>query len=484
MLKKQARLVALLVFVADLALVAAAFVLAHWARSAAVPALGLVDSGAGLYPLARYLPLLPLALALWSALLWTSGRYRSHRRVPLAAEAVAIVRVCLAGAAGFALAVWAFRLDERLLGDDRISRAWIGLFALFSGVLLLGEKAALRLLARRLRERGLNFRTILLVGSGPSARAVARTVREHRWWGFRLLGTLEVEPTSSPPDPGLEPRLGEFGDLPRVLSEHVVDEVVFAVPPRDLERFEESVLALQDQGILVRYALDLLPHAKARVELEEIDGVPLVTLSTSPTSFFALGLKRLFDLVISSLLLALAAPVIAGVALLVRLREGGPVLFRQRRCGVHGRQFTLYKFRTMVADAETRRREIDHLNEMDGPVFKTRNDPRVTPLGRRLRKFSLDELPQLWNVLRGDMSLVGPRPPIPEEVASYKRWQLRRLAMKPGLTGLWQVSGRNEVDFERWMALDLQYIDEWSLWLDLEILLKTVPVVLSGRGAS
>jgi lipopolysaccharide/colanic/teichoic acid biosynthesis glycosyltransferase len=159
-------------------------------------------------------------------------------------------------------------------------------------------------------------------------------------------------------------------------------------------------------------------------------------------------------------------------------------LFRQIRCGLNGRVFTLYKFRTMVADAEHRRGELQHLNEMAGPVFKLRRDPRVTLLGRFLRRFSLDELPQLWNVLRGDMSLVGPRPPIPEEVAQYQRWQRRRLSMKPGLTCLWQISGRNDLDFDRWMQLDLEYIDSWSPTLDLKILLKTIPAVLSGKGAS
>jgi exopolysaccharide biosynthesis polyprenyl glycosylphosphotransferase len=244
------------------------------------------------------------------------------------------------------------------------------------------------------------------------------------------------------------------------------------------------VLALQEQGIGVRYALALLPHAKARVQLEEMDGVPLVALSTGPTNPLSLALKRAVDVALAALLLAIALPVVAVVALLIKVSEGGSVFFLQRRCGLHGRLFTLYKFRTMVADAEARRREIEHLNEMDGPVFKARSDPRVTRVGRLLRKFSLDELPQLWNVLRGDMSLVGPRPPIPEEVASYQRWQRRRLAMKPGITGLWQVSGRNELDFESWMELDLHYIDHWSPWLDLKILARTIPVVLSGRGAS
>jgi len=484
MLKQQARLVALLVFLADLALVSAAFLLAHLVRSTLAPALGLGSRGPGLYPLERYLPLLPLALAIWSALLWSSGRYRSHRRVPILEEASAIVRVCIFGAAGFALAVWFFRLDERLLESDRISRSWIALFALFSGVLLLAEKLGLRLVARRIREHGLNFRTVLLVGAGETAESVARAVGEHRWWGFRVLGAVRLADEQPRADSVLSPYLGELEDLPAILRDNVVDEVVFAVPPRDLERFEDTVLALQDQGILVRYALDLLPHAKAHVRLDELEGIPLVTLSTSPTSTLALALKRSLDVVLSALVLMLALPVLLFVAVLIKLGEGGKVFFRQRRCGLHGRTFTLYKFRTMVADAEQRRRDVEHLNEMDGPVFKARNDPRVTPLGRLLRRFSLDELPQLWNVLRGDMSLVGPRPPIPEEVAVYERWQRRRLAMKPGLTCLWQISGRNDLDFERWMALDLQYIDHWSTWLDLKILAKTLPVVLTGRGAS
>jgi lipopolysaccharide/colanic/teichoic acid biosynthesis glycosyltransferase len=171
--------------------------------------------------------------------------------------------------------------------------------------------------------------------------------------------------------------------------------------------------------------------------------------------------------------------------LAIKLTSGGNVLFRQTRCGLNGRFFTLYKFRTMVEDAEERRAGLLHLNEMKGgPVFKLKSDPRVTWFGRFLRRYSLDELPQLWNVLRGDMSLVGPRPPIPEEVAQYQRWQRRRLAMKPGLTCLWQVSGRNELDFDRWMQLDLEYIDSWSPWLDFKILLRTIPAVLSGKGAS
>ena len=210
----------------------------------------------------------------------------------------------------------------------------------------------------------------------------------------------------------------------------------------------------------------------------------MLSFATGPTSQLPLMAKRLMDVALSSLLLLMGMPVVAAIATLIKVTSQGNVLFRQTRCGLNGRIFTLYKFRTMVEDAEDRRRMLEHLNEMQGPVFKLRSDPRVTWLGRILRRFSLDELPQLWNVVRGDMSLVGPRPPIPEEVAHYQRWQRRRLSMKPGLTCLWQVSGRNQIDFDRWMQLDLEYIDSWSPMLDLKILLKTIPAVLSGRGAS
>ena len=483
MLKQQARLIAALVFVADLALVTLAFLAAHALRSYGLDVFGLGSDGPSLYPLERYLPLLPLALALWGVLLWRSGRYRSHRRVPLIDEAGAVVRVTLWATALFALAVWGFRLDERLLGTDRISRGWIVLFAGLAGLFLLTEKLVVRLTARQVRARGLNFRTVLVVGTGRTAGAIAESLREHRWWGYRVLGFVAVE-AGEESDPRAAPLAGALSDLPRLLSENVVDEVVFALTPRDLGRFEDLVLALQEEGILVRFALDVLPHAQARVDLEELDGVPLVTLSTSPTGPFELAVKRMMDVGLSALLLLLALPILGGVACAIKLGEGGAVLFRQRRCGLNGRVFTLYKFRTMVGDAEGRLAEVAHLNEMKGPVFKSRQDPRVTRLGRLLRRYSLDELPQFWNVLRGDMSLVGPRPPIPEEVVRYERWQRRRLAMKPGITCLWQISGRNAIDFEEWMRLDLEYIDSWSPWLDLKILAKTVPVVLSGRGAS
>jgi exopolysaccharide biosynthesis polyprenyl glycosylphosphotransferase len=281
------------------------------------------------------------------------------------------------------------------------------------------------------------------------------------------------------------PVLGRIETLPSIVENNIVDDVIFAVGRRDLDRMEDLFLALQERGIRTRFALRLFPHSKAKVELEELDGVPLLSFSPAPSSVVALAAKRSLDIALSSLLLVLGLPIIVVIAAAIKLTSSGTVLYRQTRCGLNGRLFTLYKFRTMEEGAHEKRRELLALNEMTGPAFKLRRDPRVTGIGRILRRFSLDELPQFWNVLRGEMSMVGPRPPIPEEVAQYKPWQRRRLAMKPGLTCLWQISGRSDTrDFNEWMQLDLEYIDSWSPTLDVKILLKTIPVVLSGKGAS
>ena len=487
MLKERARILAVTIFVLDLSLVAAAFLAGYWLRDSLLPAVAPHSFPSHLYPLGDYLPLLPFALVIWGAMLLLSGRYRSHRTVPLLDEGWAIVRVCAMGAALFTLILYTARMDEQLLGDDHISRLWVLFFAIFSCLFLLTEKIGLRVTSRYVRLKGFNYRTVLIVGSGPAALTIADSLHSHRFWGYRILGFVSNH-QDAPEIPethiGPYPVLGEIEDIRRIVESNVVDDVIFAVHRRDLDRLEDLFLSLQEQGIRTRFAMDLFPHTRARVQLEEMDGIPLLSFATTPTSQLQLMAKRAVDVTLASLLLFLGMPVVLMISLLIKITSGGSVLFRQTRCGLNGRSFTLYKFRTMVEDAEERRRELLHLNEMNGPVFKLRSDPRVTAFGRFLRRFSLDELPQLWNVLRGDMSLVGPRPPIPEEVAKYQRWQRRRLAMKPGLTCLWQVSGRNNLDFDRWMQLDLEYIDSWTPMLDFKILLRTIPAVLSGKGAS
>jgi exopolysaccharide biosynthesis polyprenyl glycosylphosphotransferase len=487
MLKERARILTVGIFLLDLTLVSAAFLFAFAVRSSLLPFMAPGAFPSRLYPLSEYLPLLPLALTIWGSLLLSSGRYRSHRTVPILDEAWAILRVCLSSAVIFTLILYVGRVDERLLGNDKISRFWVFLFAVLACLFLLTEKLAIRTTSRYIRLRGYNYRTVLIVGTSPAALRIADSIRGHRFWGYRVLGFIHCDNGNDAAEPwsGPYPLLGEAEDIPRIVESNVVDDVIFAVHRRELDRLEDLFLSLQEQGIRTRFAMDLFPHTRARIEMEELDGMPLLSFATTPTSQIQLMAKRALDVALASLLLLLALPVVTLIAAAIKVTSGGgSVLFRQTRCGLNGRFFTLYKFRTMVEDAEERRRELLHLNEMKGPVFKLRSDPRVTWLGRILRRFSLDELPQFWNVLRGDMSLVGPRPPIPEEVAQYKRWQRRRLAMKPGLTCLWQISGRNNVDFERWMQLDLEYIDSWSPMLDLKILLKTIPVVLSGKGAS
>jgi len=301
-------------------------------------------------------------------------------------------------------------------------------------------------------------------------------------WGLRILGYVEVDPARD--GDRIRDVLGSIADIPTIIEDNVVDEIIFVgSEPRDLEGLDDVLTVCKEQGVKTRVAADFFPVKVSRVSMEFLENVPIITFSATPDHAFALLVKRLMDILGSALALLVSSPLMLILAVLVKFTSKGPVIYRQVRCGLYGRKFVLYKFRSMCEGAEDVLWEIKHLNEMDGPVFKMRNDPRVTPLGRILRKTSLDEWPQFWNVLKGDMSLVGPRAPLPEEVKEYTRWQRRRLSVKPGITCLWQVSGRNEIDFQEWMKLDLFYIDNWSLLLDLKILLRTFPVVLLGKGS-
>jgi exopolysaccharide biosynthesis polyprenyl glycosylphosphotransferase len=237
----------------------------------------------------------------------------------------------------------------------------------------------------------------------------------------------------------------------------------------------------EEEGKIVRVPVDVLDHAFAAGKFEDLDGTPVYSLVSGPDRAVALVVKRAFDMVVATLALIVGAPLLLAIATAIRVRDGSPVLFRQTRIGLHGRQFAMLKFRTMSVDAERRLEEVLQHSEVHGAAFKMTDDPRVTRTGRFLRRSSLDELPQLWNVVRGEMSLVGPRPALPREVDTYDLWHRRRLSMKPGLTGLWQVSARRSADFDQWATLDLSYIDRWSLWLDIKILARTVPAAIEGR---
>jgi exopolysaccharide biosynthesis polyprenyl glycosylphosphotransferase len=481
MLKQKAQVVARIVFGVDLALTSLAFFAAFFIRDTILPVLDPNHFPTGLFPLQEYLKIYPLVLIIWSALLFSYNSYHSHRTVPLTREALTTIRVVAVG--NVLLATLAYLLPLR-----QLSRAWFILFAVLAAVFLVAEKILVRVLARWVRSKGLNYRTVLIVGTGRRATDIARMIVGHKYWGYKILGF--VSDGHHLANGWARYRVyGNVPDLKRIVEgreiDEPIDEIVFAVTRKKLDEMKQIFIMCEELGIRTRVAMNIFQNRVARLELEELEGVPFLTFTTTPSNETQLALKRLLDVAVSLLLLTLAFPVIGIAVLAIKLTSPGSVLFKQQRIGLNGRMFTLYKFRTMIADAHARREEVAHLYAMNGPAFKAKDDPRVTPVGRWLRRFSLDELPQLWNVLKGDMSLVGPRPPIPEEVASYHRWHRRRLSMKPGLTCLWQISGRNDIhDFDRWMKLDLQYIDNWSPALDLKILLRTIPAVLSGKGAS
>ncbi len=478
MLKQQARSVAASLYAADLTSTLAALAAAYLVRSELLPRF-FPERLTPLYPFAWYLVLVGPVVVIWTGLLFLAGAYRSRRTSGLKDEALLVGKIVLGGTVLLTILVYGLRLDF-------ISRPFLPLFAVLNTLFLVVERLTVRIVARRVRARGFNYRTVVIIGDTPRARSMARLIHDHPWWGLRLLGVVRERPASSEAGTtaGGLPVLGSLEDFPTILTSLPVDEVILAVDRGDVDQLEDVFLMCEEMGVKTRLILDFFPHVFAKVELEEFDGTPLLTFSTTPAETGALLVKRAVDVGLALLLGIVCLPLAALLAVLIKLSSHGPVLFRQVRCGLSGRPFTFYKLRTMTEDAEERLAEVAHLNEHEGPVFKSSHDPRVTSFGRFLRRFSLDEIPQLWNVLKGEMSLVGPRPPLPDEVARYEKWQRRRLSMKPGLTGLWQVSGRSDLpSFDQWMELDLAYIDNWSLTLDTKILLRTIPTVLSGRGA-
>ena len=385
--------------------------------------------------------------------------------------------------------LWAFGYLTGFLGlaififqVKTFSRAIFFLFLAFGFLLLAATRLTLVWLSKRMGRDVADMRNVLIVGTGPEAAEVRAKLAVHEELGMRVVGHL---PGPNPAPMAIDETLllGTLSDLKQLVEDRVVDDVIFAIPVVESLSCEREIGWCEEVGVTVHLRADLVRTLFARMYPTDLDGTPMLTVSATPRQPVALLGKRVIDLVGAAVALVVLSPVCLIATILVKTTSKGPVFFAQERSGLNGRTFKLYKFRSMYRDAEARRASLASRNEMSGPVFKIKDDPRITPVGKWMRRFSVDELPQLWNVLAGDMSLVGPRPPIPDEVKKYERWQRRRLSMKPGITCLWQVSGRNAIDFEDWMRLDLAYIDTWSLRLDVQILLRTVPVVLTARGA-
>jgi len=424
-----------------------------------------------------------LLLGLWYFIFSMLGLYGSKRLTSRRAEAVDVVKATSLGAVF--LLVCSFMLHFQM-----VTPRFVAIFWGFSTVVAVVTRVTLRTWQRRLRSHGRDSRNMLIVGSNKRAIEFAKMIQSKPELGYRIIGFADEEWAGAE-----EIRKNGWSlvchleDLRTFLRRNIVDEVVVTVPLRTFHDLASDVAAMcEEQGILLRVLSDLFNLKNARPIADDFDGATMVTQAGGIAEGWPTVIKRGLDLLLSLLLLVAIAPVLLLCAVLIKLTSPGPVFFVQKRIGLNKRVFSIYKFRTMVAHAEQKLHEIEHLNEVSGPVFKIKNDPRITPIGKVLRKTSIDELPQLFNVLTGDMSLVGPRP---LQLRDYELltetgedWQRCRFSVRPGITCLWQVNGRSSLPFHQWMELDLQYVRNWSLWLDLQILARTIPAVLRGSGAA
>lgn len=418
-------------------------------------------------------------VVIWYVVFNLQGIYRSHRFSTVVEEAKEI------GAAVVFATVTLLMMAH--IGRWPTVTLWTAACVGALGFTLIGTmRVLLRLNLRRLRLRGHNLKTVLIVGGGPRARWFASEIRQRTDLGYRIAGYVDDETDFNGHGVKGVPRLGDIDDLHSIIANDVVDEVFVALPIKSqYAHIEKAISLLEEQGIVVHLPSDLFPHQLSRSRPAELGGTPLLSLHSGPAITWRTEVKRLLDIAVAAIMLVLLIPLWVIVAIAIKLDSEGPVLFIQERVGLNKRRFHIFKFRTMHQNAEARMKEIEHLNEKTGPIFKIKNDPRTTRLGKWLRKTSIDELPQLLNVLLGDMSIVGPRPlSVRDALRMELAWQKRRYSVKPGVTCLWQVSGRSNLSFEQWMQLDLEYIDRWSLGLDWVILLRTIPAILLARGAS
>ena len=384
------------------------------------------------------------------------------------------------GAASLALLLMA------KIGDWEVITLWTtACFGFIAAAFVGGLRMSVYRLSRRFRRRGINAKSLLVIGGGARSEQLIKKINQKSELGYRILGYLDSTPSFSRRQVAGVPWIGNIEDLRAIIDDEVVDEVAIALPIKShYAQIKTAIAQLEEQGVVVHLLSDFFPHQLARIEPQNFQGMPLLSLHSAPAVCWRTEVKRIVDVFGAIALLTLCAPLFVVIAILIRLDSRGAIFFTQERMGYNKRRFRMIKFRTMVADAEARLEAIEHLNEKQGPIFKIRKDPRITPIGGILRKFSLDELPQLINVLLGDMSLVGPRPlSIRDGSRLEECWQKRRFSVSPGMTCLWQISGRSNLSFEEWVALDLKYIDSWSLQLDWLILLKTIPAVLTARGA-
>jgi len=430
-----------------------------------------------------YIILLLIVIAWYISFKWM-GMYMSYRQQPFWQFFTAILKSNFMGMILVSIAMYFLHIQG-------ISRLLMGIFLVLNIAFLTLSKFIIFKVLEKVRTDGLNTRNILIVGSKNRARQVIEVVEENKATGYKVLGCFDVNKDKLGQTVLNDHKvIGLVKDLEEYLRDNIVDELIFAMSLKKLEKGDRYLAFAESMGIKVRIVPDWELHYLmyrpdiASVRFEEFLGVHTMALQTTPQNEGKMLIKHVGDFLGALILIIILLPVFIGIGLAIKIFSKGPVFYKQERLGMNGRRFMVYKFRTMVEDADERLKELEEMNEADGPVFKIKDDPRIIPhIGAFLRKTSLDELPQLFNVLKTEMSLVGPRPPIPKEVDEYSVWHRRRLSMKPGMTCLWQIAPRrNELSFEDWMKLDLKYIDNWSLFNDFKILVLTAKTVLTGAG--
>ena len=421
----------------------------------------------------------PYSLALTGILLltyWAEGLYSAKRKRSLLYDAYTITRGAITGVA----ALYVLSLVYRTVLLSRLIPAYAGIAIV---LLLVIARSADRFIQGRMRKRGYGVQRVLIVGAGETGRMIMRNTAAQPELGYQVVGFVDDKPERGNKNLGRFRGLGSTDQIEEIIKEQAVDVVFIALP----WLYHRKILGIIGQcerlKVPVRIVPDLFQMSLSQVDIDDLNGIPLI--GTKPVSLkgWNLALKRALDVLVSSLALLLFSPLLLIIAALIKLDSPGPAIFKQTRIGRGGRKFTVFKFRTMRVGAEQEVESLRSLNDAVGALFKIREDPRCTKLGRFLRRRSLDELPQLYNVLRGEMSMVGPRPQLVGEVEQYQSWHKKRLETWPGMTGLWQVSGRSDLSFDDMVLLDIYYVENWSLLLDLRIALRTIPTIMLGIGA-
>ena len=416
---------------------------------------------------------------IWHWIFSGFGLYHSYRLSSIRTEITDLLKAIILGTLIISVSAWIFTIEI-------VTLLFLLVFAGGTSIATIASRLVLRRVLKWARLQGRNLRHMLVVGTNERARKFVRKIESRPELGYRLIGFVDDQwKGNGDLDKYGWPLVSSLTDFNAYIRDNVVDEVVIALPMKSLYHEASRIFTIcEEQGIIVRNLSDIFNSKLARSRTEYFEGEPLTAHYSGAMGGWQVWAKRIMDLVLSIILLLVLSPLFLLTALLIKLDSPGPVFFIQERVGLGKRKFRLYKFRTMIDGADKLQDELEALNEVSGPVFKMKNDPRVTKVGKLLRKISIDELPQVFNVLKGDMSLVGPRPlPVRDYNGFDQDLHRRRFSIRPGITCLWQVNGRSSVPFENWMQMDMQYIDNWSLWMDLKIMVKTIPAVFKGSGA-